>query len=312
MSRPDSSQPATRLRDPLQLLEPLGAAVSTVAQPGALVVGLGAGAIAGGLTGLAGGLAFIQSPAAFAAIPLALVINLILWSCAMAVGALIADRSADEGDTSLRLAVRDAWRQAPTLALTTFPILLVVGALIVVQTAVFGLTRPPDTILTTERPFALIALVFVVFFLADAVVLAVANVFLWTVIPQVIVRGFRAGAGYNEVYAGFRERPGWTAASMAGVLVIAGLVTSVGLGGVTLALAIVSVTELAGATELVLLRFYWAIFQGSFAIPTGDFIAIVILATGLGTAIGAVVGVGHVFGVAGGTGLLRATAHRPR
>ena len=107
----------------------------------------------------------------------------------------------------------------------------------------------------TERPVALIAAAFVVMFLVDAVVLAAVNVFLWTVIPQVSVRGFTAGAAYNEVYARFRERPAWTAGSMAGVLVVAGLVTGVGLGGVALALAAVSVTELAGATELVLLRF---------------------------------------------------------
>ena len=142
------------------------------------------------------------------------------------------------------------------------PILLVLGALIVVQTAVFNLTRPPDTILTTDRPVALIAAIFVVLFLIDAAVLAGTNVFLWTVIPQVIVRGFSAAAAYNEVYARFRERPAWTAASMAAVLVVAGMVTGVGLGGVTLALTSAALTEVAGASELVLLRFYGALFQG--------------------------------------------------
>ena len=145
-----------------------------------------------------------------------------------------------------------------------------------------------------------------VLFLIDAAVLAGTNVFLWTVIPQVIVRGFTAAAAYNEVYARFRERPAWTAASMAAVLVLAGMVTGVGLGGVTLALASAALTELAGASELVLLRFYGALFQGSFAVATGDFAAMVILATGLGAAVGTAAGLGHVFGVAGGTGLLRA------
>ena len=231
MTRPDPLPPARGLNDPLRLLEPLGAAVSAVVQPGALAIGLGAGALAGGLAGLAGGLAFIRSPAALAVLPLAAVISLILWSWALGAAALIADRAADERDTSARRALRDAWRQVPALALSALPILLVLGALIVVQTAVFNLTRPPDTILTTDRPVALIAAVFVALFLIDAAVLAGTNVFLWTVIPQVIVRGFTAAAAYNEVYARFRERPAWTAASMAAVLVLAGMVTGVGLGG---------------------------------------------------------------------------------
>ena len=312
MFRPDPSPPARRLNDPLHLVEPLGAAVSTVGQPGALAIGLGAGAVVGALAGLAGSLVFIRSPAALAALPLAAILILLLWSCALGAAALIADRAADERDASARRALRDAWRQTPTLALAALPIVLGLGALVVAQTAFFSLTRPPDTVLTTERPVALIAAAFVVMFLVDAVVLAAVNVFLWTVIPQVSVRGFTAGAAYNEVYARFRERPAWTAGSMAGVLVVAGLVTGVGLGGVALALAAVSVTELAGATELVLLRFYWAMFQGSFAVAIDDFAAMVILATGLGTAIGMVTGLGHVFGVAGGTGLLRAAAHSRR
>ncbi len=312
MSRPDPSPPARRLDDPLHLLEPLGAAVSTVVRPGALAIGLGAGALAGGLAGLAGGLAFVRSPAALAVVPLAGVLNLILWSCALGAAALIADRAADERDASARRALRDAWRQVPALALSALPTLLILGALIVVQTAVFNLTRPPDTVLTTDRPVALIAVVFVVMFLVDAVVLTVANVFLWAVIPQVIVRGFSAAAAYNESYARFRERPAWTAASMAGVLVVAGMVTGVGVGGVTLALASAALTELAGASELILLRFYAALFQGSFAVATGDFAAMVILTTGLGAAMGTAVGLGHVFGVAGGTGLLRAAADSKR
>ena len=255
MSRPDPLPPALRPNDPLHLVEPLGAAVSTVAQPGALAVGLGIGALAGTLTGLAGGLAFIRSPAALVAIPLAALLVLLLWSCAMGAAALIADRSTDERDTSARRALRDAWRQVPALALALLPILLVVGALAVVQTAVFGFTRPPDTVITTERPVALIAAVFAVLLLIDAIVLASVNVFLWTVIPHVIVAGRSAGAAYNEVLAGLRRRPAWTLSSMAGVLILAGMVTGVGLGGVTLALAVVSATQLAGATELILLKF---------------------------------------------------------
>ena len=312
MSRPDQLQPAARLNDPLHLLEPLGAAVSTVAQPGALAIGLGVGATAGALAGLAGGLAFIRSPAALAVVPLAAVLVLILWPCALGAAALIADRATDERDTSARRALRDAWRQVPALALASLPILLLLGALAVVQTAVFGLTRPPDTVLTTERPVALIAVVFAALFLVDAIVLAIANIFLWTLIPQVIVAGRSAAAAYNEVFARFRERPAWTMTSMAGVLILAGMVTGVGLGGVTLALAAVSATQLAGATELILLKFYTPLVQGSFAVSAGDFIAVVIVFTGLGAAIGAVVGLGHMFGVAGGTGLLRASANLPR
>lgn len=308
MSRLDPLQPDRRLYDPLHLLEPLGVAVSTVAQPGALAVGLGTGAVAGSLAGLAGGLAFIRSPAALAVVPLAAILILVLWPCGLGAAALIADRATDERDTSARRALRDAWRQVPALALASLPILLVVGALAVMQTAVFGLTRPPDTVLTTERPVALIAAVFVALFLIDAIVLASANIFLWTVIPQVIVAGRSAGAAYNEVLARFRERPAWTMTSMAGVLILAGMVTVVGLGGVTVALAAVSVTQLAGATELVMLRFYTPLVQSSFAVSTGDFVAVVVVFTGLGVAIGAAVGIGHMFGVAGGTGLLRASA----
>lgn len=308
MSRPDPLQPAARLNDPLHLLEPLGAAVSTVAQPGALAIGVGVGATAGALAGLAGGLAFIRSPAALAIVPLAAVLLLILWPCALGAAALINDRATDERDTTARRALRDAWRQLPALALASLPLLLVAGALAVVQIAVFGLLRPPDTVITTERPVALIAAVFVVLFLIDAIVLAAANVFLWTVIPQVMVAGRTAGAAYNEVLAGFRERPAWTVTSMAGVLILAGMVTGVGLGGVIVALAAVSATQLAGATELIMLRFYTPLVQSSFAVSTGDFVAVVVVITGLGAAIGAAVGLGHMFGVAGGTGLLRASA----
>ena len=312
MSRPDPLPPARRLNDPLHLLEPLGAAVSTVAQPGALAVGLGVGALAGALAGLAGGLAFIRSPAALVALPLAAVLVLALWSCALGAGALIADRATDERDTTAKRALRDAWRQVPALALASLPILLVVGALAVVQTAVFGFTRPPDTVITTERPVALIAAVFVVLLLIDAIVLAAAKVTLWTVMPQIMVAGRSAGAAYNEAWAAFRARPAWTATSMAGVLILAGMVTGVGLGGVALALAAVSATQLAGATELILLRFWAPLVQGSFAVSAGDFIAVVVVFTGLGAAIGAAVGLGHTFGVAGGAGLLRASADSTR
>lgn len=312
MSRPDPLPPAHRLTDPLHLLEPLGAAVSTVAQPGALAIGLGVGATAGALAGLAGGLAFIRSPAALVVVPLVAVLLLVLWPCALGAAALIADRATDERDTSARRALRDAWRQVPALALASLPLLLVVGALAVVQVAVFGLMRPPDTLITTERPVALIAAIFVVLFLVDAIVLAGVNVFLWTVIPQVMVAGRPAGAAYNEVFARFRERPAWTATSMAGVLILAGMVTVVGLGGVVLALAAVSASQLAGATELILLRFWAPLVQGSFAVSAGDFVAVVIVFTGLGAAIGVAIGLGHMFGVAGGTGLLRASANLAR
>lgn len=312
MSRPDPLQPAPRLNDPLHLLEPLGAAVSTVAQPGALAIGLGVGAIAGALAGLAGGLTFIRSPAALAVVPVAAVLILVLWPCALGAAALIADRATDERDTSARRALRDAWRQVPALALASLPLLLVVGALAVVQVAVFGFMRPPDTLITTERPVALIAAIFVVLFLIDAIVLAGVNVFLWKVIPHVIVAGRPAGAAYNEVFARLRERPAWIATSMAGVLILAGMVTVVGLGGVVLALAAVSASQLAGATELILLRFWAPLVQGSFAVSAGDFVAVVIVFTGLGAAIGAAVGLGHMFGVAGGTGLLRASANLAR
>ena len=117
MSRPDPLQPATRLNDPLHLLEPLGAAVSAVAQPGALAIGLGLGATVGALGGLALGLAFIRSPAALGAIPLAAILILLLWSCALGASALISDRASDERDTSAGRALRDAWRQVPALAL---------------------------------------------------------------------------------------------------------------------------------------------------------------------------------------------------
>ena len=308
MSRPDPLQPNARLNDPLHLLEPLGAAVSAVAQPGMLMIGLGLGATVGALGGLAVGLAFIRSPAALGAVPAAAILILVLWSCALGASALIADRATDERDTSARRALRDAWRQVPALSLAALPTLLVVGALAVVQTAVFGFTRPPDIDITAERPVALIAALFIVLFLVDAMVLAGVSVCLWTVIPQVIVAGRSAGAAYNEVLALFRNRPAWTVTSMAGVLIVAGMVTGVGLGGVTLALAAVSATQLAGATELILLRFYTPLVQSSFAVSAGDVLAVVLVFTGLGAAIGAAVGLGHVFGVAGGTGLLRASA----
>ena len=96
---------------------------------------------------------------------------------------------------------------------------------------------------------------------------------------------------------------------MASVLVLAVTVTGGALGPLVIALATVSAAQILGANELVLLHLSEPLLQASFAIPLDNFIAIVILVTGMGTTIGAAVGVGHAFGVAGGTGLLQAATN---
>lgn len=96
---------------------------------------------------------------------------------------------------------------------------------------------------------------------------------------------------------------------MASVFALAVTVTGTALGPLVVALATVSIAQVLGANELVLLHLPEPLLQASFAIPLDNFVAIVILITGMGTTIGAAVGVGHAFGVAGGTGLLQAATH---
>ncbi len=306
MARTTTSDPRGAPGGPLRLLEPLGIAVSVLTQPGVLTLGVLAGALIGALAGLGGGLWFIRSPAAIVVVPLVLIAILAIWSVVAGAAAFAAAQFADGSDPRVGVALRSAGRRSLALVLTAFPVFVALGALAVIQFAVFLLTQPPDTF-PDERPVAIIAAVFVLLFLIDAVAIAVANVALWILLPYVAMGGHGAVDAYARAREAFWRRPGWSIGVMAGVLVIAGVVSAALTGLVALAVAFASAAELLSANELVLLRFSAALYQGVGPVSIGDFATVVVLTTGLGVAIGGAVGFGQMFGVWGGAGLRHAT-----
>ena len=279
--------------------------VSVAGRPGILVLGLLAGGLVGALAGVAGGLAFVRSPAAPIVVPVAAVAILVMWSIASGAAALASVQRAEGRSGRILPAIATAGRRAPALMLGALPVFAALAALVAAQFALFFLTRPPEAVIADDRPIAVVAVVFVLLFLVDALALAAANAALWLLFPYV-ANGDGPVAAYAHAREAFWRRPGWTVGMMAGVLAIASAVSTALVGILAVALVVASSAQLLGANELVLLRFSMPLVQGSFIIPTGDFAAVVIMATGLGAGVGGAVGFGHMFGVAGGVGLRRA------
>ena len=209
-------------------------------------MGVLAGALIGALAGLGGGLAFVRSPAAVVVVPLVLIAILATWSVAAGAAALAGARFAAGGDARVGAALRSAGRRSWALMLTALPVFAALAALAVVQFAVFLLTQPPDTF-PDERPVAIIAAVFVLLFLIDAVAIAVANVALWMLLPYVVVEGDGAVDAYARAREAFWRRPGWSIGVMAGVLAIASMVSAALTSLVALAVAFASAAELLSA-----------------------------------------------------------------
>jgi uncharacterized membrane protein len=189
--------------------------------------------------------------------------------------------------------------------LAALPVLVTLGTLIAIQIAIFALTRAPERDIVTPRPVILIAIVFVAMVVFDVVAFAGATVFLWAVVPHVALANLKAGAALREAHSQFRERPGWCIGLMLSVLTLSGTVTGTWIGFLFIALTATSTTQLLGASEIVLLRFSEPVLQDSFAVPTGNLVAVAFMTTAIGGTIGAAVGLGQIFGIAGGTGLLR-------
>ena len=97
----------------------------------------------------------------------------------------------------------------------------------------------------------------------------------------------------------------WCIGLMLSVLTLSGTVTGTWIGFLFIALTATSTTQLLGASEIVLLRFSEPVLQDSFAVPTGNLVAVAFMTAAVGGTIGAAVGLGQIFGIAGGTGLLR-------
>lgn len=305
MPRPDTSIPSRSPADPIRLLEPLRLAVSAATRPSTLAIGICGGTVAGSLVGLALGLSFVRSPVAVAVIPAIALLLMILWPIALGAIAIITGRSAEGRETGMNRALTDAVRKTPALVLAVLPVLISLGALVAIQIAIFTLTRAPEGSIGTTRPVVLIAIIFVALFLFDAIAFAAANVFLWVVVPHVALANLNAGLAFREAHSRFRECPGWCIASMVSVLTLSGTVTGTWVGLLIIALTAASTTQVLGANEIVLLRFSEPLLQDSFAVPTGNLAAVIIMATGIGGTIGSAVGIGQIFGIAGGTGLMR-------
>lgn len=305
MPRPDTPAPPRNPADPLRLLEPLRLAVSAAACPSTLIIGICSGTIAGSLAGLALGLSFVRSPVAIAVIPATALLLTILWPLALGAIAMITGRRADGQETGLKRALIDTSRKTPALVLAALPVLVTLGTLIAIQIAIFAVTRAPERDIVTPRPVILIAIVFVAMVAFDVVAFAGATVFLWAVVPHVALANLKAGAALREAHSQFWERPGWCIGLMLSVLTLSGTVTGTWIGFLFLALTATSTTQLLGASEIVLLRFSEPVLQDSFAVPTGNLVAVAFMTAAIGGTIGAAVGLGQIFGIAGGTGLLR-------
>ena len=290
----------------MQLLSPIGIALAATGRPRTLGLGLIAGALTGGLTGLAVALAFIRSPAAFVVIPISILIIVVIWPLALASISVLVNQADKPSELSTGSAIASVIPRIPSLTLVALPLALGLGALLAIQIFIFALTRAPEGVMSSSRPLAVVATLFMLLFVIDALSIATSTILLWTLVPQVAVNQLSTAAAYQRARSQFWDQPGWTIASMASVFALAVTVSGAALGPLFIALGTVSVTQILGANELVLLHLTEPLLQASFAIPLDNFVAIVVLVTGIGTTIGAAVGVGHTFGVSGGTGLLQA------
>lgn len=285
---------------------PIAAAFAVAARPGVLGLGLGAGAAVGALGGSAAALAYVRSPAAIPFIVIAAVLIVVTWS--VAAGAVAA---ASERDTPLASGLRASLRRAVPLVAAAIPAAVVVGVLLAAQVGVFALTqmgaRGPLGELPA-RPLALIAVVYTLIFAMNVMVIVPVGALLWLVVPHVM-RGAGAVEAHARVRAACWEHPGVVLHTLVGVVIMASAAAAALLGIAALGLLLVSFAQILGAGETFLLRFSEPLVSDMFMTVTVDNLAaVVVMATGIGAAVGAATGPSSMLGVAGGAFLARRVA----
>ena len=282
------------------LLAPIAAAFAVGSRPGVLGLGLAAGAAVGALGGSAASLAYIRSPAAVPYVVVAAGLIVVIWS--IAAGAVAV--AAGERGASVAAGLRRALRRTGPLVVAAVPAALIVGVLLVAQVGVFALTqmgaRGPLGELPA-RPLALIALVYTLIFVMNVVVIVPAGAALWLVLPHVM-----RGAGPIEAHARVRDafwaHPRTVLRMLVGVIIMASAAAAALMGIVTLGLLVVTFAQMLGAGETFLLRFSEPLVSDMFMTVTVDNLAaVVVMATGIGAAVGAATGPSSMFGIAGGT-----------
>ena len=286
------------------LLAPIAAAFAVAARPGVLGLGLGTGAAIGALGGCAVALAYIRSPAAIPFIVIAAALIVVTWS--IAAGAVAA--AASERDAPLGSGMRRALGRAAPLVAAAIPAALVVGVLLAAQLGVFALTqmgaRGPLGELP-DRPLALIALVYILIFAMNVMVIVPTGALLWLVAPHVM-GGAGPVAAHARVRAACWARPGLVLRTMVGVIIMASAAAAALLGIAALGLVVASFAQILGAGETFLLRFSEPLVSDMFMTVTVDNLAaVVVMATGFGAAIGAATGPSSMLGVAGGAYIAR-------
>lgn len=285
------------------LLAPIAAAFAVAARPGVLGLGLGAGAAVGALGGSAAALAYIRSPAAIPFFVIAAVLIVVTWS--VAAGAVAA---TGERDTPLASGLRTSLRRAVPLVVAAIPAAVVVGVLLAAQVGVFALTqmgaRGPLGELPA-RPLALIAVVYTLIFAMNVLVIVPVGALLWLVVPHVM-RGAGAVEAHGRVRSACWEHPGLVLRTLVGVVIMASAAAAALLGIAALGLVLVSFAQILGAGETFLLRFSEPLVSDMFMTVTVDNLAaVVVMATGIGAAVGAATGPSSMLGVAGGAYLAR-------
>ncbi len=289
------------------LLAPIAAAFAIAARPGVLGLGLGAGAAVGALGGSAAALAYIRSPAAIPFFVVAAVLIVVTWS--VAAGAVAA--AAGERDMPLASGLRRSLRRVVPLVAAAIPAAVVVGVLLAAQVGVFALTqmgaRGPLGELPA-RPLTLIALVYTLIFALNVLIIVPVGALLWLVVPHVM-RGSGAMEAHARVRSACWEHPGPVLRTLVGVVIMASAAAAALLGIAALSLVLVSFAQILGAGETFLLRFSEPLVSDMFMTVTVDNLAaVVVMATGIGAAVGAATGPSSMLGVAGGAYLARHVA----
>ncbi len=286
------------------LLAPIAAAVEVGSRPGVIGLGLVAGAAIGALVGSGATLAYIRSPAAVPFIIIAAMLIVAIWSVAAgAVASTVSDRH-----DSLAQGVRRAFGRVVPLMAAAIPAALVVAILLALQVGVFALTQMGERGPLGElaaRPLALIALVFTLIFALNIFVIVPVGATVWMVLPRVM-HGAGPLAAYAQVRNAFWDHPRTVLRTLFGVIVIASAAAAALAAFVVLALVLVSFAQILGASETFLLRFSEPLVADMFTTVTVDNLtAVVVMATGIGAAMGAAVGPSSMLGVAGGTFLMQ-------
>ncbi len=284
--------------------DPLTACLAVTRQPSVLTLGVLAGGAAGALAGLAGGMTFIQSPAAIVVVPVSAVVLLTLWCVAIGAVSLACSTRMRGQPMSVLEALRRVARRGPAVIAALLPIYASLLGLAALQFALFALTRAQTVAAASDRPVALISLLFIVIFLVDVLALAATTIAQWILVPYVASDGVGPAQAYVRARCEFWKNPGHTLGAAAGMLGVAGAATMALIGLVMVALALASATQVLGGLEITLVRIAYPLIQSAFVnISVADRAAAVIIVTGIGTALGGAIGFGQTFGVAGGAGL---------